>query len=531
MGKFEKETYSQARYPSSARHASPARNTSGSRSASASRKPAPKKKKKKNNLPLILGIIIALIVVVACIGGYIMFHDNGRISQNVYIAGIDVGGMTRDEALQALRKVSLDQDMNIRFYTKGDTYPLYTTTYDPATDIEVDIYGKPLEEEEGEEPSATAATEAETEDIITDEDAPVDENGVPYVLDQTLTLSADKVEITFDKEGAVEEAYKIGRDSGSKFNADRVDVDLSKYVTTNEDYIRQSLVSTLEDAVCIGTETHIENTTTTLTDRDGNPKTVDALEINLGTIKRDVEISTLFDEIIKAYTSGNFEMQYVYNEVIPEPVDITERYGLRPSFAQVEELAALLHDKETELKNGTIDLLWNGYSINASRKKKVAFSRPYLKNEQILVTKKASTIMNFNDMKGKALGVQNGSTGLTALDERPKVLKDLIRNKKPVLYDTFPDAFIDLNANRIQGILMDQVYADYYIKHQKNSSSYRTYTSKALPAEYYAVGMRKGDKTLRQKINKGLGRLQKNGELKKINQKWFGENSNYLGAE
>lgn len=205
---------------------------------------------------------------------------------------------------------------------------------------------------------------------------------------------------------------------------------------------------------------------------------------------------------------------------------VFKQYGIKADFQPIDWSM-----KETELKNGTIDLLWNGYSINASRKKKVAFSRPYLKNEQILVTKKASKIMNFNDMKGKALGVQNGSTGLTALDERPKVLKDLIRNKKPVLYDTFPDAFIDLNANRIQGILMDQVYADYYIKHQKNSSSYRTYTSKALPAEYYAVGMRKGDKTLRQKINKGLGRLQKNGELKKINQKWFGENSNYLGAE
>ena len=43
--------------------------------------------------------------------------------------------------------------------------------------------------------------------------------------------------------------------------------------------------------------------------------------------------------------------------------------------------------------------------------------------------------------------------------------------------------------------------------------------------------MRKGDKTLRQKINAGLGELQKNGELRKINQKWFGTNSNYLGAD
>ncbi|MBD8085990.1 amino acid ABC transporter substrate-binding protein [Limosilactobacillus urinaemulieris] len=205
---------------------------------------------------------------------------------------------------------------------------------------------------------------------------------------------------------------------------------------------------------------------------------------------------------------------------------VFKQYGIKADFQPIDWSM-----KETELKNGTIDLLWNGYSINPSRRKKVAFSRPYLKNEQILVTKKASNILNFADMKGKSLGVQNGSTGLTALDERPKVLKDLIKNQKPVLYDTFPDAFIDLNANRIQGILMDQVYADYYIKHQKNSASYRTYSSKELPVEYYAVGMRKGDKTLRHKINAGLGKLQKNGELRKINQKWFGTNSNYLGAD
>lgn len=363
MGKYEKETRPQTSRTTSARSTSPARSTSGTRSASASRstpasrtasgsrsapasrKPAPKKK--KSNLPLILGILIALVVVAACVGGYIMFHDNGRISQNVYIAGIDVGGMTREEALQALQKVSLDQDMNIRFYSKGDTYPLYTTTYDPSVDIDVDIYGKPLEE--AEEEAATAATEAPTEEIITDEDAPKDENGVPYVLDQTLTLPAADVQFSFDKESAVEEAYKIGRESGSKFNADRVDVDISKYVTANEDFIRQSVVTALEDTVCIGTETRIEDTTTILTDSDGNPKTVNALEISLGTIKRDVEISKLFDEIIKSYTSGNFEMQYIYDEVIPEPIDLD---ALFEQYHCVKPINAVCDEETYEVTEG-----------------------------------------------------------------------------------------------------------------------------------------------------------------------------------
>ena len=45
----------------------------------------------------------------------------------------------------------------------------------------------------------------------------------------------------------------------------------------------------------------------------------------------------------------------------------------------------------------------------------------------------------------------------------------------------------------------------------------------------FAVGMRKGDKTLKKKINQALAELQADGTLTKINQKWFGQKSNYLG--
>lgn len=203
---------------------------------------------------------------------------------------------------------------------------------------------------------------------------------------------------------------------------------------------------------------------------------------------------------------------------------VFKQYGIKADFQTIDWSM-----KETELKNGTIDLLWNGYSVTPQRQKKVAFSRVYLLNKQILVTKKSDHINNFQEMTGKTLGLQNGSTGMTMLDEYPRLLKDRIKDHKPVLYDTFPNAFIDLNANRIQGILMDEVYADYYIQHQPDRNAYTTYSSSKMPADKFAVGMRKGDRTLRQKVNQGLGRLQKNGELRKINEKWFGKDSNYLG--
>lgn len=49
------------------------------------------------------------------------------------------------------------------------------------------------------------------------------------------------------------------------------------------------------------------------------------------------------------------------------------------------------------------------------------------------------------------------------------------------------------------------------------------------PADRVAIGMRKGDRTLINKINYALGVLQKDGTLRQINKKWLGIDSDYLG--
>lgn len=77
--------------------------------------------------------------------------------------------------------------------------------------------------------------------------------------------------------------------------------------------------------------------------------------------------------------------------------------------------------------------------------------------------------------------------------------------------------------------MLDEVYANYYVAHMANKNEYRIIESHKVPADLFAVGMRKGDKILRQKINAGLKKLQKNGKLEQLNEKWFGRKSNYLG--
>lgn len=112
---------------------------------------------------------------------------------------------------------------------------------------------------------------------------------------------------------------------------------------------------------------------------------------------------------------------------------------------------------------------------------------------------------------------------------RPDGSQKVIKPKSKVLYDTIPSDFLDLNAGRIKGILLDENYAEYYIKHEADSKSYQVILNKEVPEDLFAVGMRKGDKNLKKKINQALAELQANGTLAKINQKWFGQKSNYLG--
>lgn len=111
--------------------------------------------------------------------------------------------------------------------------------------------------------------------------------------------------------------------------------------------------------------------------------------------------------------------------------------------------------KETELKNGTIDCIWNGYTATPSRRKRIAFSRVYELSGQSLVVRKDSGINKMADMKGETLGVQEISTAQTDLNKYPRVLKDIIKNQKPILYQDNSDAFMDLQAGRTQGTFGD----------------------------------------------------------------------------
>lgn len=214
-----------------------------------------------------------------------------------------------------------------------------------------------------------------------------------------------------------------------------------------------------------------------------------------------------FEEADGSYTGFDVELANA----------VFEKYGITVDWQPIDwDL------KETELNNGNIDLIWNGYSVTDERKEKVLFTDSYMDNQQVLVTKKSSNISQVSDMKDKILGAQAGSSGYSVFESQPAILKDIVQNNDASQYATFNEALIDLKNDRIDGLLIDRVYANYYLQQEGIIADYNIIDA-GFENEAFAVGARKSDATLVENINKAFAELYKEGKFQEISQKWFGE--------
>lgn len=196
---------------------------------------------------------------------------------------------------------------------------------------------------------------------------------------------------------------------------------------------------------------------------------------------------------------------------------VFEKYGIKVQWQAINwDL------KETELKNGNIDLIWNGYSKTDERESIVQFTKQYMVNEQVIVVKKSKNIKAISDLKDKVLGAQNGSSGYDTFNSNPEVLKNIVKNNDATQYESFNEALIDLENDRIDALLIDKVYANYYLKQQNKLDDFNILNT-GFESEAFVVGARKADITLVNKINEAFHELYREGMFQKIANKWFGE--------
>jgi len=196
---------------------------------------------------------------------------------------------------------------------------------------------------------------------------------------------------------------------------------------------------------------------------------------------------------------------------------VSEKLGIQIKFQPID-----WDMKETELQNGTIDAIWNGYTATDERKEKVAFTIPYMENQQVLVSKKSQNIQSVKDMSNKVLGAQAGSSGYLDFEAQPELLKSQVKDQKANQYQSFNEALIDLKNDRIDALLIDRVYANYYLQSEGILNDYNVFSA-GFESESFAVGVRPADKTLLDAFNQAFVALYKEGKFQEISQKWFGE--------
>lgn len=176
--------------------------------------------------------------------------------------------------------------------------------------------------------------------------------------------------------------------------------------------------------------------------------------------------------------------------------------------------------KETELNNGNIDFIWNGYSITEKRKEKVNFSNPYLSNRQVIITLSDSEINTKADLQGAVVGAQNQSSALDAIEADGNIIESF-KDGSIITFDTNSDALMDLEARRLDAVVADEILAKYYIN-LRGADKYKV-LNEDFGKEAYAVGMKKGDIKLLEAFNKAFDEVVNEGKAAEISKRWFGD--------
>lgn len=180
--------------------------------------------------------------------------------------------------------------------------------------------------------------------------------------------------------------------------------------------------------------------------------------------------------------------------------------------------------KQEVLDSYEVDVLWNGFSKTPETAQIFSMSIPYLSSNQAILVKGNSTYYSLKDLSGATVGVQNNSSAKYALDSTQN--RDFKHSlKKIVEIESYPEATTQMEKGMIDAIAIDEVSARFFMNNQPGTFRMLDEggTPVSLADEDYVIGMRKGDEALTEKMNEVLVKLEKNGTLKDISYKWFGE--------
>ena len=161
------------------------------------------------------------------------------------------------------------------------------------------------------------------------------------------------------------------------------------------------------------------------------------------------------------------------------------------------------------VQTGKAGIAASGITVTADRKKQVNFTVPYVTAAQVIIVPKKSSIKTPADLKGKRIGVQQGTTGDTY------VRKHIC---EPERYDNGSLAVAALRAGKVDAVVLDSEPSKVHVLEYPNEIMLLPV---ALTQEEYAFALNKNNPKLLKAFNNELVRMRTSGRLQQILDKYL----------
>lgn len=164
-----------------------------------------------------------------------------------------------------------------------------------------------------------------------------------------------------------------------------------------------------------------------------------------------------------------------------------------------------------EIVTGKADIGLAGMTMDEDRLKNVDFTDPYTTSSQVIIVKDDSPITGPDDLAGKSIGVQLGTTGDIYASDYEKKGSHVERYNKGF------EAVQAMMQGKIDAVVIDQEPAKVFVSENKGIKI----LDKALTVEQYAIAVKKGNTELLNQLNAALAELKDSGDLQKIIDKYI----------
>jgi glutamine transport system substrate-binding protein len=208
-------------------------------------------------------------------------------------------------------------------------------------------------------------------------------------------------------------------------------------------------------------------------------------------------------------------MEYLdKGEVVGFDIDLIQAVAKEAGYeVKIEHLGWDPIFVETESKRA--DLAIAAITINDDRKQTYDFSVPYFQSTNKILVPKDSDIQSAEDLKGKVVAVQNGTTGQEAMDAL------LGKNHKDI--KKFEDnnlAIMEMESGGAAAVVADNVVVEEYAKNNSDKNL-TVIADTSFDSEFYGILFPKGSELV-EEFNTALNTVLDNGTYTKIYKEWFG---------